>query len=82
MKLDCRLYWRTLENARERLLDKAKLRDAREVASEFSCYTHVPLAAVVLYLLRDSVIGETPELRSQFENVVKFNGYEKVIPFD
>ena len=78
MRLECGLYLKTLRSSHNKLLEKANVVGACQAATEFSCYSHVPLAAVIVYLLRPEVIGETVLLRDQLESVVKFNGYTEV----
>lgn len=82
MKVDCRPYLKTLKTARDTLMKKCERQGTINAASSLSCYTHIPLIVIVIFLMKEENIGLTEELSLSFENLVKFYGYDEIIPFD
>lgn len=82
MKVDCRLYVKTLSSARDRLIDKCSREGALRAASSLSCYTHIPLIVVIMFLVKDENLGPTKDLTECLENLKNFYEYDQIIPFD
>lgn len=81
MKLDCELYANSLWAAKNGLLQKAKLKGPSVTANEMSCYTHIPVVAVVMFLLLPEVLGPSAELEKQLKSLLLFYGYTEIKPF-
>ena len=82
MRVDPRVYIATLMASREKLMKKATQFGTSFAATEFSCYTHVPLYAVVSFLMHPDQLGPTDSLVRQMQSLIKFYGYTEVVPFD
>jgi hypothetical protein len=82
MKVDCRPYFKTLKTARNNLIDKCNRQGALNAATSLSCYTHIPLIVIVIFLMQDNNLGPIEELNVSLKNLINFYGYDQIIPFD
>lgn len=76
MYLNTNLYFSSLEAIKPQLLDHKG--DVCRRCTEMSIATHIPLLAVVLYAIKEEVLGPLPELLALKESLIKFYKYTKV----
>ncbi|MCC7443164.1 MAG: hypothetical protein IT285_16145 [Bdellovibrionales bacterium] len=79
MKLDPNKYLGTLRTFKDRLLSAD---DPRRTATELAVGSHVPALAVVLYAMRDDVLGQRQDLLNAQASLTQFYGYSEVEPWN
>ena len=78
MTLDPNKYVRRLVLFKDRIM---KASDLGWMLSDIAQSNQIPVMAVVLYAMRDDVLGPTEELTLSSEAIKAFYEYDKVIPW-
>lgn len=77
MTLDCRIYQQSLRKV-EYLMTGS---DTKSIISRVSGSTHIPAAAVCLYLITFK-FPDDQSLKDNLKSLVSFYSYTNLIPFD
>lgn len=80
MKLDPNPFLSTLQKMKKFILNPDK--KLSKAITETSVSSNVPIAAVILFVMRDDVHGSTPELREHLDVITKFYGYTEFVAWE
>lgn len=82
MRLDCPAFEMALNTLKEKLWMIAE-RDSPAIAVQIiSISTHIPMAVVVLFCMKDDMFGKIPELERMLKTLIDFYKYDEIIPFE
>jgi hypothetical protein len=80
LKLNPNTYRKALDAVRPRFYEHYG--DPHKRCSELSAATDVPVLAVVLYAMRDDVLGPLEDLKQAVVALTKFYGYTEVTEWE
>jgi hypothetical protein len=77
VRIDCKRYVKALKPLKNLILLK-KDKSHGDFIADLSASTGIPLVAIYQFVMLDSVLGPIPELKEQYDSIVKFYKYTEL----